>query len=419
MSTSARVPFRENHLRLHPGPSQLRLMRMVAAALGLAGVVFGALALPPFLHQHEGLPALSAVGSYAVLIGVPVLMGLWGSWSHPSVLRVLATIEAVAMLVVLLLWPLAHGEGLPPSDGMPWVLGISAIPIVCMALIMRGAFVWGYLVLIGVLNVVVMLAASDRHDAVLVALQTGMYATSFSAIFVGLVLVGLQGAERLDLLQEQEQAHTISAAARAARAVERARFDGLIHDGIISTLLMAGRASRLSAEHVQQARDTLAQLERLGSGAPVAGPIDAELLIARVHRMAEYSAIDVFVDVAPDAAELTLPPEVAEAILAAGGEAVRNSIEHASGALSTGAGDRSDASAREVGRQLELRVSAAAVTLGVRDDGVGFDPEELRPERMGIARSIRGRMEGVAGGYAAIDSRPGQGTVVMLGWVRS
>lgn len=296
---------------------------------------------------------------------------------------------------------------------MPWALSISAVPIVCMALVMRGAFVWGYLVLIGVLNAVVTNAASVGSDSWLVALQTGLYATSFAAIFVGLVLVGLQGAERLDHLQAVTQAQAVSAAARAARERERARFDGLIHDGVISTLLMAGRAPQLAPEHVQQARDTLAQLERLGSGTLSAGTINAELLISRVRRMAEYSSIDVFVDVAPDAAELTLPAEVAEAVLAAAGEALRNSIEHAAGENQT-----PDAAA-SVARELELRVSAAAVTLSVRDDGVGFDPNELRPERMGIARSIQARMQGVAGGYSAIDSRPGQGTVVLLGWVRS
>lgn len=329
--TESRVPFRHNYFRLKPGPSQLRLMRMVAAALGLAGLVFGALALPPFLQQHEGRLDFLALLSFCVLIGVPILIGVWGTWAPLPVLLALASIEVVAMVVVLVAWPFVHVGDMHDGGGMPWALSISAVPIVCMALVMRGAFVWGYLVLIGWLNAVVTNAASVGPDPWLVALQTGLYATSFSAIFVGLVLVGLQGAERLDNLQAVTQAQAVSAAARAARERERARFDGLIHDGVISTLLMAGRAPQLGDEHVQQARDTLAQLERLGSGTLAGGTINAELLISRVRRMAEYSAIDVFVDVERDAAELTLPAEVAEAILAAAGEALRNSIEHASG----------------------------------------------------------------------------------------
>lgn len=417
---AARIPFRENFLRLHPGPSQLRLLRMVAAALGLAGLVFGALAFGPFLAQHEDRLDFIAVASFCVLVGVPILIGVWGSWAPLPVLLALSAIEAIAMVVVLVCWPFAHIGGLPESEGMPWALSISAVPIVCMAIVMRGAFVWGYLVLVAALNGVVTSAASVGPDSWLVALQTGMYALSFSAIFVGLVLVGLQGAERLDLLQAEAEAQTARTAAREARESERARFDGLIHDGVISTLLMAGRSQQLDDDLVRQARDTLAQLERLGSGSLAAGPVNADLLISRVHRMAENSGVEVFVHIASDAAELTLPAEAAEALLAAGGEALRNSIEHAAGAQhAAGSQQARSPELRPVSRQLELRVSAAAVTLGVRDDGVGFDPAELRPERLGIARSIQARMRSVGGGYSALDSRPGQGTVVLLGWVRS
>jgi hypothetical protein len=54
----------------------------------------------------------------------------------------------------------------------------------------------------------------------------------------------------------------------------------------------------------------------------------------------------------------------------------------------------------------------------VRDDGVGFKQSLVRPERLGVARSISGRMNELPGGYAVIDSRPGRGTIVLLGWVR-
>ncbi|MET1019089.1 MAG: hypothetical protein ABWX62_03810, partial [Microterricola sp.] len=245
---------------------------MTAGAVGLGGLVFGALAIGPFSGQHPGGPGPAAVLSFVVLLGLPIVIGAIGSWAPLPVLPALAACEAAALLVVLVLWPIVHG-GAHQHQGMPWPLGISALPIVCVALVMRGFFVWGYLGVVGVLTVVVTFTGSPGSEPLLVAVQTGIYASSFAAIFVGLVLVGLESAERLDRLQEAERLNTARNAARQARESERARFDGLIHDGVISTLLMAGRSERLSADQVRQAEDTLAQLESIGAEAQLNSPV--------------------------------------------------------------------------------------------------------------------------------------------------
>ncbi|MEM8705050.1 MAG: PspC domain-containing protein [Actinomycetota bacterium] len=49
----------------------------------------------------------------------------------------------------------------------------------------------------------------------------------------------------------------------------------------------------------------------------------------------------------------------------------------------------------------------------VRDTGVGFDPDEIAEDRLGVRESILGRMERV-GGTAEIISAPGEGTEVRL-----
>lgn len=53
------------------------------------------------------------------------------------------------------------------------------------------------------------------------------------------------------------------------------------------------------------------------------------------------------------------------------------------------------------------------VELFVRDRGVGFDPELVPPDRHGIRRSIRERMERY-GGSAVVRAAPGQGTEIEL-----
>jgi signal transduction histidine kinase len=391
-------------------------MRMTAGAVGLGGLVFGALAVGPFSAQHPEGPGPSALLSFIVLLGLPIVIGAIGSWAPLPVLPILAAGEAIALLLVLVLWPFMHGG--PHHTGMPWPLGISAVPIVCMALIMRGFFVWAYLGVVGVLTVVVTYLGTAGPDSLLIAIQTGLYASSFAAIFVGLVLVGLESAEHLDRLQEAERSNTARNAARLAREGERVRFDGLIHDGVISTLLMAGRSERLSAEQVRQAENTLAQLERIGAEAQLTGPVAVTLLISRLRLLAAQHKIPIDATLGADG--LSIPALAAEALLAACGEAVRNSIEHAAGERAEPAGEvrHGDDGTRPIERRIEVRASDDAVTVGVRDDGVGFEQSRVRPERLGVARSIRGRMNDLPGGYADIDSRPGRGTVVMLGWVR-
>jgi PAS domain S-box-containing protein len=62
---------------------------------------------------------------------------------------------------------------------------------------------------------------------------------------------------------------------------------------------------------------------------------------------------------------------------------------------------------------VELETAHRGVLVRIRDDGVGFDPEESRgrpPERLGLV-SMRERAE-MAGGWCRVWSAPGRGTVV-------
>jgi signal transduction histidine kinase len=58
-------------------------------------------------------------------------------------------------------------------------------------------------------------------------------------------------------------------------------------------------------------------------------------------------------------------------------------------------------------------VEADAISVFVRDRGVGFDPAAVGPDRHGVRGSIMGRMER-HGGTSEIRSEPGNGTEVRL-----
>jgi hypothetical protein len=96
--------------------------------------------------------------------------------------------------------------------------------------------------------------------------------------------------------------------------------------------------------------------------------------------------------------------DVAEALVGALRQALVNSRTHA-------------------GPRARRRV---AVTLGddllqvtVTDDGAGFDLDRVPAARLGVSGSIVGRMRGVPGGDAQVESAVGAGTRVVLRWERS
>ena len=60
-----------------------------------------------------------------------------------------------------------------------------------------------------------------------------------------------------------------------------------------------------------------------------------------------------------------------------------------------------------------LEVEPEVVTVFVRDQGAGFDPERVEADRRGISDSIVGRMRR-AGGLATLSTEPGHGTEVQL-----
>jgi signal transduction histidine kinase len=96
-----------------------------------------------------------------------------------------------------------------------------------------------------------------------------------------------------------------------------------------------------------------------------------------------------------------VPGAVALALIGAVEEAARNSVRHA------GTG--------HVRHEVRMSAESGRVAVEFRDNGQGFDPEQVQSSRFGIRTSIRARVED-AGGVATIVSAPGAGTLVTVAW---
>ncbi|MFF0815277.1 sensor histidine kinase [Rhodococcus sp. NPDC003318] len=228
------------------------------------------------------------------------------------------------------------------------------------------------------------------------------FSIMFCTLFVGAAVMALRTGRVLDSTLEATHSAAAAAAASHARNVEHARFDALIHDGVMSTLLAAARQGatpRLSA----QASATLRQLDALRAGPGPNHRFEATEIVAHLRAAAGDIDDAVTLDVreASGADALTMPVDAVRAVGAALAESLRNSIQHA-GPHAT--------------RAVTVRVAPKALVVEVADTGRGFDPRMVPTHRLGLTVSIVGRMNRLPGGSGRVDSAPGKGTHVNLTW---
>lgn len=179
-----------------------------------------------------------------------------------------------------------------------------------------------------------------------------------------------------------------------ARERDRQRFAAHLHDSVLQTLALVQRQAN---DPVAVAR--LARRQEYSLRAWMAG--EAEL-----HAETLGSALRDAVAGVEDEHGLTIEQtgigdrpldETGETLVAAAREALRNAAHHGGGA--------------PVYVFSEILPRDAAIF--IRDEGPGFELEQVAVERRGIRDAILGRMAS-AGGSATIESAPGEGTEVAL-----
>jgi signal transduction histidine kinase len=204
-------------------------------------------------------------------------------------------------------------------------------------------------------------------------------------------------------------------AQRVATLEERQRLARELHDSatqsMYSARMYAEAASRLlsrgdeqtAAEYLGEVkaatRDALAEMRLLIH--ELRPPIlESEGLVAalrlRLSAVEERAGIQTVLDVSPEFPE-RLPVALEQELYSLAQEALNNALKHG----------------RPERITLTLGQTSAGVSLEVRDDGAGFDPDQIGPNG---GNGLRGMRERVArhGGVIRIESTPGEGVSV---WV--
>jgi len=275
---------------------------------------------------------------------------------------------------------------------------------VAVAATVSNRMAWAYASVVCLLGALLRADTTSYQHPVLIGLQDGLYSFLLVGVFVGLVLATKESAVRRDKTVRAARREGAEQAGQLARKRERLLINALVHDSVLSTLLMAGLGRTSVVAVAEHAEKTTALLNSLASRESSV-PITASDFERRLRETAARLQPDIDIVVRTADAAPPIPHEAAEALVDAVAEAVRNSALHA------GAGHDS-----VVSRSITLECDAVGVRIVVGDDGVGFDTSNVPAPRLGIAQSIVGRMQRLAGGAADVHSEPGNGTAVTLSW---
>lgn len=375
-----------------------RILRLMSGFVAVGYLAYALMTSSLVIDSTAVMQPWWTVLAVILTFGTGLALGPAGRWADVRGIRLVAAVAACGYALSLALWWFAWSGAELNVVGGIWMSQFPGLAAIAAALAFRPMIAFGYLFVVNsaVLVVSHVLRPADLNGPLFVDIAWGC---SYSLIFVSAAVMAIRTAGILDRTRSEAYRATAAAAAADARSTERSRFDALTHDNVMSTLLTASRRGG-SPELAQDARAALAAVERAAAGdsADAVGGNDA---ISQVR--AAVGLVDPTLTVAVDADDAlpSYPGEAVSAIASATAEAVRNSRRHAGAGATT---------------TVTVTASASSLRAEIRDDGRGFDPTHISASRLGIAVSIRGRIRRIEGGDAAVMSRPGGGTRVVVEW---
>lgn len=271
------------------------------------------------------------------------------------------------------------------SEGPRTVIGLPQRPTV----LTWARVVGGVTLIVSGLGVVI-LAQIDLD-----ALRSSLLAVVVTLIGAGLLTVPLW--LRMWRALEAERAARI-------RNEEREEIASHLHDSVLQTLALIQKQAGDAQEVARLARGQERELRKWLFGGPDADHASlAEALRIIAGEVEDQYGVtvrpvtvgDVALD--PGAGGEGLSRESFTAVLGAVREALTNAAKHSG----------------ETNIHLFAEAEREQISVFVRDRGLGFDLDQVSPDRRGLSKSIRGRIER-RGGHVDIRSAPGKGTEVRI-----
>lgn len=391
-----------NGLRADTHAARERLQRVLYMATGFGGVIFGLLLFGKIVDQFSELNTAFAWAALAAGVLVPASLTFL-AWVLPMrTLNGLAAGTIISFVVLQLLWLPAMTVPFLDQQKAPWMWGVNAIHAVLATVLLRTrtAFVYSGIQAV-IVGVVGHLATGNEWR---LNMLDGVGAVIFCSIVSAAALALMQAADQQDLVAARARAQASIEATSRSREREQGRINAIVHDDIMSVLLVASREepSYRLAEQAEWALASIATLSVDPNNAPDYTRADA---ITALRSAVTGNATQVEFWHSNDG-EAPIPALVIDALTEAISEAVRNSILHAGGPHDY------------VHRVVTVNLTDGGIRATIQDSGRGFNTRTVNDRRLGIRVSIYERMRLLDGGRATVESRPGRGTTVTLEWMR-
>jgi len=378
-----------------------RVNTLLARVFSIAATLVGAQTLLNAItenNQHQLVPLWFWL-NFGLLAGSHLLIiyTVWvvGDGKLGFGALTLSTVFALAT------WGLQLGGGELAPGMQPWIwwsVGIAAISSV-------GAFnvYWSATFLVGFPTAWFFLQISDIGVPVdpLVALQDASFAFLSSSVLAGFAFVMRYEAARVDEANQKAVEAAIQLARADAIHRERDRVDALVHDSVLTTLLVSSNAKDDAAHREAEAlagaaieKLTNAQVTTKATEKISVNSLFSALEVA-IHRESGSAKVDI-----EGTTDTFVPNDVAAAVTESALQALANSIHHAG---------------KEAKIEVFLKGTSNGFKIVVKDNGRGFRPSRGPKNRLGLRLSIIGRVQAV-GGKVFVDSKIGIGTNVIIEW---
>ena len=335
------------------------------------------------------------------VIGFTLLMPIY-AWSLGDV-RWLCGAYALVNLVGMATWVWAWTS---PRTAVhaPWLWMCLGVAAVCAALATTVKIGFAYTAVAALIFGAVRMTRSGGDRDALEAVQDVLTLLVLPTALLLLIRFFAHAVDELDATTIDSQRVEANHAVDRALQQQRTVLDGIIHDRVMTTLVAAVQTDQPRGEVADLARTALEALTDAGAPADGEQRLTVSQLARLVEDMVEPVCPQASVVVDPTAEDFELSASVASALGQAAREAAFNVTRHAEAEAVT-----ITVSARRERRDRQVRVD-------VRDDGKGFDLDEVPDNRFGIRVSMNERLSRI-GGAVDIISRPGEGTLVSLIWV--
>lgn len=378
-----------------------RVDRVFSLVVGTLGLVFLTTTGSSLFRQ------LDAGRWWWTVLAAPTLLGLFavlafGSFRLPvRRLRRTAAALAATYLVVLATIPAGFPRGAFPDDYLyAWPLLVGTVVVIGTPLAGGGRWVAAYLALFAPLFAAAFWWAASGGASSPFVLHWVLWIPLVGSLFASLSMRSQRAAGDIDADTERLRAAAAARARAEAVAQERSRVDALVHDTVLSALLVAGRGA---ADHHTRRAAAGHALRALASTPTTAHPraentttIPARELAARLRQLCSDLDEPTGFDATVTDPDRPVTLAVARVLQEVAAEAVRNSLRHAHAAH----------------RQVAVHVGGGTARVTVTDDGVGFDPAAAPGRSLGLTHSVRERVAQVSGAAVAVTSAPGHGTTI-------